>query len=154
MYLYLYGFEFPNINYTSLTINAQEEVIFLRLLPYLSQDNPGCFLLFAFQTLFTDLADCSCRCNQYHLRICRVTDLVIQAACTHGLSDDCIRTICHVADLSEALIRHFDRFFVIVIIWFLFQSDLHTFFQKIISEVVFCSCQGDKYFCHCVCSFR
>ena len=57
----------------------------------LSQGNSCCFLLFTFQTLFTDLADCSCRCNQYHLRICRVTDLVIQAACTHRFTDDCIR---------------------------------------------------------------
>ena len=63
VYLYLYGFEFPNINYTSLTTDVQEEVIFLRLLPYLLQHNPGRFLLFTFQTLFTNLADCSCRCN-------------------------------------------------------------------------------------------
>ena len=73
----------------------------------LSQGNPGCFLLFTFQTLFTNLADCSCRCNQYHLRICRVTDLVIQAARTHRFTDDCIRTICHITDLPKSFIRYF-----------------------------------------------
>ena len=73
----------------------------------LSQGNSCCFLLFTFQTLFTDLADCSCRCNQYHLRICRVTYLVIQAACTHRFTDDCIRTICHITDLPKSFIRYF-----------------------------------------------
>ena len=83
----------------------------------------------------------------------QISNLVVETSGTHGFTNNGIRTVRHIPNFSKAFISSLDCFLVILIIRLFLQSDFRTLFKKIISEIMFCSCQCDKYFCHYKCSF-
>ena len=78
---------------------------------------------------------------QYH-SVCRITDFVIQAACAVAVPKNCIRAVCHIANLSQTFQFNLNCLAVILVIRFLYQMHRNTGFQEILPVVMVCTCNG------------